>query len=230
MAEKNRAEKRAGCVGRLAVLFVLLFLVGLGAALFFIALPQDVSDISGYGFSAEGRNRRDVVRALERSIEQGRPVTLSETDVNAFIRRTLEVKQGGLLGKWVSIEGVGVRFHDGYAEVVIERRIVDRPFTVSMFLGIEQTESADGKITTYVNRHGGPFVEQVPRLNRGGRFGQLVVPQGFLVLVLGSFEQLAAAYDRELELAVEEMSRIRIEENKLVLDPRLPDGPGFGAF
>ena len=63
----------------------------------------------------------------------------------------------------------------------------------------------------------------IAKLVKGGRFGQLVVPQGFLLLVLPAYEQLAALYRKELELGFEEMSRITLADGKLILDPR-PDG------
>ena len=80
--------------------------------------------------------------------------------------------------------------------------------------------------------HGGPYIKDLP-LNRGGRFGQLVVPQGFLLLVLPSLQKLAKLYETEVELALGRMARIRIEKDKLILDPREPGdlmtSPG-GAF
>jgi hypothetical protein len=56
-----------------------------------------------------------------------------------------------------------------------------------------------------------------------------VVPQGFLMLVVPAYEQLAGIYQEEIHLAFEEMSRIRIEPNRLVLDPR-PDGNSTESF
>jgi hypothetical protein len=38
------------------------------------------------------------------------------------------------------------------------------------------------------------------------------------------FEKLAKIYEKELHLGFEEMSRIRLEKGKLVLDPRADGG------
>lgn len=228
MAERQE-EKKGGCLGRLLVLFVLVLLVAFAAALFFIALPQDMGAIPGYAV-APPPNGRDLTRVLENSIKGGHALTLTEAEVNAYLKRTLVARQNGLLAPWVELRGAAVRFHPGHAEVVLERTISGRPFTLSMFVSIDQTETPDGRITTYVNKHGGPYHPRVSFLNRGGRFGRLVVPQGFLILVIGSFERLAQVYPRELDLACKEMARIKIEQGKLVLDPNPPDRAGFGTF
>ena len=108
----------------------------------------------------------------------------------------------------------------------MERTVMGQPLTLSMYVRVEQTLSVKGTTQTTVLRDGGPFLPEIPRLGKlvkGGRFGRLVVPQGFLLLVLPAYEKLANAYRRELELGFEEMSRITLGDGKLVLDPR-PDG------
>ena len=102
---------------------------------------------------------------------------------------------------------------------------------------ILQEIDMNGSTKTSVVRDGGHFFPNLPRLERltkGGRFGKLVVPQGFLILVLPSFEKLAPVYRLELEQAFEEMSRITISKGKLVLDPRADGGsalpPAGGTF
>lgn len=77
--------------------------------------------------------------------------------------------------------------------------------------------------------HGGPFLESVPKPLRGGRFGQLVVPQGFLLLVMPAYQKLAAVFGDEIHLGFEEMCRINIEKNRLVLNPREPSSGATGV-
>jgi hypothetical protein len=50
----------------------------------------------------------------------------------------------------------------------------------------------------------------------------LVVPQGFLLLVLPSYQQLASLFRDEIHLAFEEMARIKIEKHRLILNPTAP--------
>jgi len=217
-------------MGRLMVWFVVLLLGGFGAALYFIAQPQNLDDVAGYRLSGSGQTR-NLKRVLENAVERGYPVTISEAEINRYLRRTLKARQGGELGKWVDIRGVAVRLEDGRAEIVIERKIADkRAFTVSMYLSVEVTEDEKGVKKT-LHLHGGPYSEKFPWLNRGGRFGQLVMPQGFLILVLDPYRKIAALYKRELDIAFKDMARIRIEKGKVVLDPRPPgDTMGLEEF
>lgn len=210
-----------GCLGLLMKLFMLIFLTGLGAAVFYIAQPQDLTDVGGYGPAAALAQRKDLKSTLQNSLDRGYEVTLSEEDINGYLSRTLAAKQGGLLGSNVSLDGAWVRLEEGRVEVVLERRIFGHPLTISTYIQITQTVAPTGAPSTEGVLHGGPYINDLP-LNRGGRFGQLVVPQGFLLLVLPSFQKLADLYKTEVELALGRMARIRIQKDKLILDPREP--------
>ena len=144
----------------------------------------------------------------------------------------MEMEQGGLLGEWVKIKSVRVRLEEDVAEVIIEREIEGYPFTTSMFLQVEQNEDQKG-ITTEVHFHGGGYHELLPKPTRGGRFGQLTVPQGFLILVMPDFRKIAEAFDDEIELGFRRMARVKIEDNRLTLDPNMPAqeaGEGENSF
>ncbi len=228
-ADDRGDEKKGGCLRRLLVFFVLVLLAGFAAVLFFIIEPQDTSDIGGYDGLAAVGEQRDLAKVIENSIGRGHPVTLNEQEINRYIKRTLTARQAGHLSPWVEIKGIAVRTEDGRLEVVIERLIAGRPFTLSIYLSIEQQELPDGKIATYVHRHGGPMIGRLPHPMAGGRFGRVVVPQGFLLLVLPSFERIADLYQDELALVLEEMARIRIGSQGVVLDPRPAGGLMPGA-
>jgi len=221
MAESKPAKPKGSCLSKIASLLLLCIVAGLGLAIYKIAQPQDLTDIGGYGPAAGSANSRDMKVVLQNSIDRSYPVTLTETEINSWLLRVLETKQTGLLAEQVKFERVWVRLEDGRAEVIMERSILGKPMTVSMYLKLDQVESASG-IKTQVHLHGGPFHENLPQPTRGGRFGQLVVPQGFLVLVMPSYRELAALFPEEIKLGFEEMARIRIEKDRLVLDPRAP--------
>jgi hypothetical protein len=225
MAEPTKKKTRGSCLGKLFFLMLLALACGFGIAVFFITQPQDLSDIDGYGPLTKAVPDRDMKAVLKNSIDRGYPLTLTEMEINQWLGRKLMVKQGGLLAGVVSLERVWVRLTDGQAELVMERKILGRPFTVSMFLQIEQTQSIR-KIGTEVLLHGGPYHELLPRPTRGGRFGKLVMPQGFLIMVLPAYQKLAAVFTEEIHLGFEEMARITIEKKLLVLNPRAPSsGP-----
>jgi hypothetical protein len=148
---------------------------------------------------------------------------LSEAKINQWLGRTLATKQGGFLGEKITLNRVWVRLEDGRAEVIMDRSFSGHRFTVSMYLQVDRMEGPNGAVTE-VKLHGGPYHPDVPNPPRGGRFGKLVVPQGFLLLVMPAYEKLVAAFPDELKLGFSEMARIRIEKGKLILDPREPLG------
>ncbi len=224
MSDKNPEKPQksgGGCLGLLMKLFMLIFLVGLGAAVFFIFQPQDLTDVGGYGPAAALVQRKDIKTTLQNSLDRGFEVNLSEEDINGYLARTLAAKQNGLLGKNVTLDGAWVRLEEGRVEIILERRIFGHPLTISTYVQISQSVSPTGTASTEGVLHGGPYLKDIP-LNRGGRFGQLVVPQGFLHLVLPAFAGLAEAYKPEIDLALGRMARIRIEKDKLILHPLEP--------
>ncbi len=221
MADRTKPKSGGGCFSTLILLVFLVVAIGLGAAVFFIAQPQDLSDLGGYGPAAKVAPVKDVKAVLKNSLDRGFPVTLTEADINIWLDRTLVRKQAGLLGSRVSLERVWVRLEDGFAEVIMERKILDQPFTVSMFMKVEKMEGPKG-IVTEVKLDGGPYQADLPKPPRGGRFGKLVVPQGFLILIMPAYEKLAALFPEERNLGIEEMARIKIEKGKMILNPRAP--------
>ncbi len=217
MADESKPRSR-GCFARLFTTFLFLTAVAFGVALYFVSQPQDLSDINGYGV-ATGPAKRDLGAVLRSATERGYDLKLSEAEINGWLKDALVLKQGGLLAEGVKMEGVAIRLKKDLAEVVLERSVFGRPFTVSMFLRIEQSETADG-VSTALHREGGPFLETFPKLRKGGRFGKLVVPQGLLLLVMPSFRELGDQFKDEISNGFEKMARVRFEEKNLVLDPR----------
>lgn len=228
MADDDEPKKeKGGCLGKLAGLLVFAVIVGLGAAIYFITLPQDLSDIGGNSpsLTAPASPPRDMKAVLTKAIEGDYSVQLSETELNHWLARELKLKQGGELAEWVTLKRVYVRLREGIAEVIIERDVAGYPLTTSMFLQVEQTETAKG-LSTQLHLHGGGFHEMVPIPTRGGRFGQLTVPQGFLIMVMPDFRKIAGLFETEIDLGFQRMSRIRIEDKRLTLDPKKPTRSG----
>ncbi|MEI6676264.1 MAG: hypothetical protein WCO57_13915 [Verrucomicrobiota bacterium] len=213
--------KPRGCFSRLIVLGLLLAAVGLGFAIYVMAQPQDLSDIQGYGPTVRAKQARDIKMMMEVSKSRSYPVTFTEGELNQWLLGVLKEKQGGLLADKVTLDGVWIRLEDGRAEVVMERKVMGKPFTVSVYLQIEQSENEKGS-KTEVHFRGGSFHPYLPFPKCGGRFGRLPVPQGFLLLVLPAYKNLAAAFPEEIRLGFEEMTRIKIEKGRLTLDPRVP--------
>ncbi len=219
-SKSSKAPKSGGgCLSLLVVLVLLVGALGLATAVFFIIQPQDLTEIGGNSPAIKGGPERDLKAVLKNSIERGYPLALSEAEINRWLARTLTLKQGGSLAGNISLEHVWVRLEDDRAEVIMERAIMGRPFTVSMYLQIERMIGPQGT-TTDVQMHGGPFHPSIPGPPQGGRFGKLVVPQGFLYLVLPAYQKLAALFPDEIDLALRQMADVKIKKGRLVLNPR----------
>jgi hypothetical protein len=223
MAEPTQSKSGGGCLSKLMLLLLLAAAGGLGMAIYSALQPQDLSDLKNPAPVANPGPVRDVKVVLKNAIDRGFPVTLQETELNQWLGRTLVAKQGGLLEGKVTFDRVWVRLEEGIAEVIMERQFLGKPFTVSMYLQIERLESPQGMFTE-IHPQGGPYHPDFPHPPKGGRFGKLVVPQGFLHIVLPAFQNLAAQFPEEIELGLREMSRISLEKGRIVLDPREPLG------
>ncbi|MES2476755.1 MAG: hypothetical protein V4640_13305 [Verrucomicrobiota bacterium] len=223
MSEPKKPRFLGGCFSRLLFLILLATLGGLITAVYFVTLPQDMSDLGGHGPAVKATPPRDMKAVLQSAIDRNYAVNLSEAELNQWIASTLYLRQGGVLQKDITLEHFRVRLEEGRAELILERRVFGRPFTVSMYFQVDKEQSGREIITTF-NPAGGRFLKDYDFPQKGGRLGRLVVPQGFLHLLIPSFEKIAALYADETELAFSRMQRVRIEEDRLVLDPREPLG------
>lgn len=212
---KEPTKPKKGCLYFFGPVFLLAVAAGLAIAVYFICIPQDLSTVEDGEKVASGR---DLGLVFEKALGKGHTLTIREGELNHWISSTLECNQGGLGTDWVEIEGVSVRMEDGFIELIQKREIFGKSFTVSMFIRLEETED-DGKQVKKVHLNSGPLLEGSPYPRRGGRFGSLYVPEGFLLFVLPSYKQLAALYEKEIELAIEEMESVRFEKGRVILKP-----------
>ncbi len=146
MADSSKTQSLGRRLLKWLILILLADVCGLGVALFFMAQPQDLTDLAGSGPPLKSAPARDLKAVLQNAIDRGYPLTLTETEINQWLGRTLVAKQGGLLAGIVSLERVWVRLEDGHAEVVMVRKIMGQPFTVSMFLKVEQSQGPNGTL------------------------------------------------------------------------------------
>lgn len=204
---------------------IIVGFLGLAWAFWLAANPQDLSDIDGFGPDATNDVSRDLHEALKQSVLDGFELTITEEELNLYLRDTLAASHHGLLSDRTTPTKVAVRLEDGQAEIILVHELAGRTLTSSMYLQIDQWEDHNGVIQTTIHRHGAAYLSGLPKPKRGGRFGKLPVPEGFLYLSLPAFEALADALRdpagspaKEIDL-IEEMSSVRIEDGKLVLDP-----------
>lgn len=224
MSEPSSMPPKSSCLGKLVTLFAFGGVAALGVAVSYIWQTQDLSDLKGVGPSAVGKKSPDLNVVIKNSLNGGYPITITEEDLNLYLRQTLEAKQGGLLEEWVKLKGVAVRLTEDQVEVILEREVFGYASTLSMYVGIEQSINPKGAVVTDIRLGGKPYHESVSHPIRGGRFGKLEVPQGFLKLVLPAFESLGAVYKEEVEDGINAMQRIKIDKGKVLLDPRVDGG------
>jgi len=109
----------------------------------------------------------------------------------------------------------------GRCEIIIERLVDGKHIhTASMYVRIERKKKENGSYTTFVRKDGGNLLGVLPV---GGRFGQVMMPQGFLLLVASTFESLADLFSEELSWMEEDITRkgagrIIFEERKMRID------------
>lgn len=221
MAQVDNDSNESSFFVRLISSLLLLMTLGLGLALIFIVQAQDLSDVEGHSEAELSSSSRDVAEVLRKSLEGQYSVVITEEEINQMIGDTLEIKQGGVLASIVSMKSVAIRLEDGYAEVIVARDISGVDFTSSIFIQLEQVEDNKG-IKTQVHLHGGAFNESFPSFKRGGKFGKMTVPQGFLMMLMPEFEKLAKVLEPEINLSFRDMARFEIQEGRLLLDPKRP--------
>lgn len=225
---KITSARRQGA-GKLATGFVTIVLTGLAVALAFVATPQSMQDVEGYG-NEVADSSRNLQRVMEESIKGGYAVTLSEAEINGYLKRTLEAKQTGFLSSWVKINAVAVRLNPEVVELITEREVFGHRVTTSMDIALKVEEFPDGSIQSHVAWDGGELIPGMPGIRKGGRFGRLAVPQGFLLLTMDAHKALARVYQPELK-SFDEMARFQVKDGSITLDPKLPQ-PSLlpGAF
>lgn len=205
MAERSKRFQSA------VLLLALALLIFLFTAIALSFLPQDLSDL-------EGRNEdgtsspatRNLERVLENAASQGIKVTLTEEEINQWLAHKVEGTQEGVLGGSVSYRGTWVRLLDGSAQIVFEREAFNRLHTIAMNVEIEQFVEGNNQMNTQIHR-------------RGGRLGQMPVPQGYLVFVMSSYDSLMKALAPEvnsLKSVLQGKATVEFEEGKVTFNPR----------
>jgi len=213
----DRAKRLQSAV----LLFALILLIFLITSIALSFLPQDLSDLEGR--AAEGEEvapPRNIQRVLENAAQQDLVVTLTEKELNHYLSSQLSGEQDGFLKNQVSYQGAWVRLREGIFELIIEREAFNRPHTIAMNVEIEQLIEEGDKMNTKIDW-------------RGGRLGQLPVPQGYLLLVMPGYEELARVLKpevRALRTLLEGKSVIEISEGKVTFTPRSTGSGSLPVF
>ena len=151
--------------------------------------PQDISDIEGYNDNIPSRN---LTRLICNKTAAGEPIIIREDDVNRYLRDTCCIKQDGFFSIFAEARGMAFRFHEGYAEFIIERAfgpLTRQTTTVNITCYIE---TVNGQPELKAELHGGePVFGSVPR---GGSIGKVAIPQRHIVILQPALESLRDCY------------------------------------
>ena len=233
---KSKKGCRGGCIKSIFQVYLLVAIFYLGVHVYFMWQPAGNPDgvtqqvmnaqvagvkifpaveaypmaqIAGRTEIMEGRSipAPMLKERLQSAIERNYPLTLREEEINAWLGKRLDVRQGGKLAPFVKIRGLWVDFKQDQIELIIERELPwGKVHVTSLFMSFEQ-----GKRGFSISRH-------------SCHIGQVRLPGGFARLVSPAFDNLAQELEDELKPYYNmRIHDIRIEDGKITLDPRLPD-------
>lgn len=155
--------------------------------------PQSLNDVAGY---QDQGSSRDLLVMLKKA--NGGEVTFTEGEINRYLRETCRMRQTGLFSLIAHVQGLAVRVHDGYVELVVDRIIgANIHQTTSVNLSFRQ-ETQLGRPELKVDFHGGePLYGSVPR---GGKIGNVDVPQRPVEMLKPALETLLDCYPEFVQI------------------------------
>lgn len=156
-------------------------------------IPQDLSDIAGYQDSAAAR---DICARISNA--NGGTVTITEAELNRYLRDTCRMRQTGIFSIITHGQGVYARVHNGYLELVFDRIMgANMHQTTSVNLTFSQ-ENRLGTPELHVDFQGGaPLFGHTPN---GGTIGRIAVPQRHILMLKPAVESLLSCYPDITEL------------------------------
>lgn len=171
-------------------LATLLFLSFTGVLIFLVAqmwTPQNLNDISGY---TDKGSAKDLEAQLRNA--NGAPLSFTEGDINRYLRDTCRMRQTGILSIIARGQGLALRIHNGYVELIIDRLIgANLHQTTAVNLTITQ-EFDHGRPTLKIDFRGHhPLLGTAPC---GGIIGHLKVPPRYIKTLQPALETLLSCY------------------------------------
>ncbi len=149
--------------------------------------PQNLRDVAG--FADKGRGE-DLSMLLGKS--NGEELIFTEGEINRYLRDTCRMRQTGLFSIIAHAQGVAVRIHDGYAEIVIDRLLgANIHQTTAVHLTFSQHLEHGRPVLEAAFRGGEPILGNMPR---GGSIGSLAVPERHIQMLRPALETLLACY------------------------------------
>lgn len=173
-----------------ALMATLLFLAFTGSLAWLVVqmwTPQDMRDIAGY---TDKGAAKDLLVALRNA--NGAEIIFTEGELNRYLRDTCRLRQTGIFSIIAHAQGVAVRIHEGYAELIIDR-VLSTHFhqTTAVNLTFER-QMEHGHTKLHIEFRGGPPL--LGSLPCGGRIGRIGIPQRFIRVLHPALDTLQDCY------------------------------------
>lgn len=160
-----------------------------GIALLVVKLwtPQDMHDIAGY---TDKGTARDLTSAITNS--NGAELVFTEGEINRFLRDTCRLRQTGVFSVLAHAQGVAVRLHDGYAELIIDRVLSTHVHqtTAAHLSFVREMDNGLPKLRMEF-RGGEPIAGAIAQ---GGSIGSVPVPRLFMKILIPALETIEDCY------------------------------------
>ena len=185
--------RRFNFLSILAAVIFLIFTIYLFQAVTQMWTPQNMRDIAGYSDNGSARDLSALLRNAN-----GQEISFTEAEINRYLRETCRLRQTGIFSIITHGQGIGVRIHDGYAEVVIDRMIgANIHQTTSIFLTFRQ-KVEHGRPVLKIDFQGGePLAGDI---QKGGSIGIFDLPTRHISMLAPALNTLADCYPEITEI------------------------------
>ncbi len=158
--------------------------------------PQNMRDIAGY---SDNGSARDLCALLSNA--NGQEISFTEAEINRYLRETCRLRQTGIFSIITHGQGVAVRIHDGYAEVVIDRMIgANIHQTTSVNVAFDQQIEHGRPILKVQFKGDSPLIGDIPN---GGSIGTFALPDRHISMLAPALRTLLDCYP-EITALIEE--------------------------
>lgn len=170
----------------------LIFTISLLTLIIKMWIPQELKSIPGY---TDNGSARDLAAIINNA--NGREVSFTEAELNRYLRDTCRMQQTGIFSIFAHGQGIAVRVHDGYAELILDRIIgANMHQTTSVHLSFRQVVE-HGRPQLEVDMHGGePIIGGTPC---GGSIGSVRIPQRHIQMLRPALKTLIGCYPQIAE-------------------------------
>ncbi len=158
-------------------------------------VPRQLDDIKGLN---DDTPVHDIFATLRQAGASPQSYSFSESELNRYLKKTCRMRQNGALSIVAHPAHLAMKIHDGYGELIITRVIGSHlHHTISVYVTFSYTgEHAQRQVSLQLR----PGDENTGVFPRGGRIGQLPIPQRYMQMILPSLESLLEVYPELTEL------------------------------